>query len=960
MPTRPITGTDLEYYLIAFDADNAERREPDGGLLSNLLLERLSDSAAPVTDILFLSHGWPGDLPAAIDRYDRWIDTLFALSSDREAIRRRRSAFKPLIIGLHWPSLPWSDQTTPTAKVGVLSDDSIIEAQVDAYAARIADTPKARGALRAIFEEAAGKHPDAATLSPRLLTAYASLFAESGLQTGDQSGRPGADQDPFDPAAIYVQARGDTLLTPLRQLSFWKMQDRARRLGETSGHNLLGRLQAAAPKSKFHLMGHSFGCIVQSAAVAGPPGAQRLPRPVDSMFLVQGPLSLSSYARDLVSQQLVRGPIITTRSTHDKAVRHFYRLRTPDIQGNRSAHDLTIQPLSHSYDFRDAHIYNLDASRVIRNGSGPSGAHSDIAHPEVAHAFWAAILGSTLEPNTRGIYIDPEVTIKGNLSEEPRGESRWINAELEDHPPRKPLEAGKWYTLAFDVDLLRRATAVATATLPLPDLEQLFPRGVDEIRLTVQVDSTDFDVSDHIRSLRLPRDGRGYTKARFDISPLHGGPSRMKVTIHKEGNFIQQMALLFDVGATSPTQVQTTTRGRPVSAASVLLPRDISLTLSPVTGGYECIITGAVAARAMLPLLPGALESAVDVARRELLKVVMYTNASGQRVFQSGIDIAPAYQEFALKTMARAGALLFQKLFSGPAAREDSRKLGQFLREVANDRSRRLKLQIVAESTPLPWGLLYIGDASTGAQLEWDHFLGMRHIIEQIPLQNTLAVSDCVMSSEPDLALSINFNSTIDAQLQADLVGRQRSFWASTTTARRSVRMTGRETRNEVIRALADATTDDQILYFYCHAASTGLSNGGPDASCLVLSDASITLGDLKLDAPPTTQLRGKPLVFINACDSADLSPAFYDGFVPYFMDKGARGVIGTECKTPALFATEWAQRFFMRFLDGESLGETFLGLRREFLEKHGNPLGLLYAVYCNGDTVIRPALTSA
>ena len=180
----------------------------------------------------------------------------------------------------------------------------------------------------------------------------------------------------------------------------------------------------------------------------------------------------------------------------------------------------------------------------------------------------------------------------------------------------------------------------------------------------------------------------------------------MKVTTHKEGNFIQQMELLFDVGATSPTQVQTTTRGRPVSATSVLLPRDISLTISPVTGGYECIVSGAVAARAMLPILPGALESAVDAARRELLKVVMYMNASGERVFQSGIDIAPGYQEFALKTMARAGALLFQKIFSGPTAREDSKKLGQFLREVANDRSRRLNLQIVAESTPLPWGLL--------------------------------------------------------------------------------------------------------------------------------------------------------------------------------------------------------------------------------------------------------------
>ena len=120
------------------------------------------------------------------------------------------------------------------------------------------------------------------------------------------------------------------------------------------------------------------------------------------------------------------------------------------------------------------------------------------------------------------------------------------------------------------------------------------------------------------------------------------------------------------------------------------------------------------------------------------------------------------------------------------------------------------------------------------------------------------------------------------------------------------------------MHALADASTDDQIVYFYCHAESSGLADpGGPDASALVLTDARITLADLNLDAPTTTMLRGQPLVFINACESAELSPAFYDGFVPYFMAKGARGVIGTQCKTPALFAVEWASRFFDRFLDG-------------------------------------------
>jgi hypothetical protein len=162
-----------------------------------------------------------------------------------------------------------------------------------------------------------------------------------------------------------------------------------------------------------------------------------------------------------------------------------------------------------------------------------------------------------------------------------------------------------------------------------------------------------------------------------------------------------------------------------------------------------------------------------------------------------------------------------------------------------------------------------------------------------------------------------------------------------------------------VTQALAAASTPDQILYFYCHAVSKSLAEGGgPDTSTLVLSgQGRLTLGDLNLFAPSKKHLPGTPLVFINACESAELSPLFYDGFVPYFMAKGARGVIGTECETPALFAAEWASRFFDHFLAGQSLGQAFLDLRREFYYQHNNLMGLLYALYCDGDTQIVPGM---
>jgi hypothetical protein len=1028
MPIRKIAGTDLEYYLLAFDERGNERREPDGTLLSETARQRVADAADRVTDVFFTSHGWKGDLPAAIEQYDRWIGAMAALQSDRDAARQRRADFAPITIGLHWPSLPWGDETIPAGGGAVLSSGDDLEAQVDAYASRIAETPKARVAIRSILETA--RHdPDATTLSPAVLDAYATLFAESGLGSGDASGRPGTDQDGFDPAAIIADARGgtvtggtpgllglgdtlrDALVMPLRQLSFWKMKDRARQFGETGGHKLLTQLQLASPSARFHLMGHSFGCIVVSATVAGAPTASPLPREVDSLYLVQGALSLWSYAGDIpyapgtsgyfnrvVKHGLVRGPLITTLSTHDAAVGRFYPLGaqlrkqfvlgdeypkyggigTFGIRGIADIEDMAMQPATFAYDFRGGRVYNLEASSVIRNGTGASGAHSDIAHPEVAHAFWAAVLAALAMPSSPAAEVRTRAfpTFEGGVlsAEAPSLESvtaeppqprpssepatRWINAELEDHAPDKPLATGQSYTLAFDVDIAQRATAIGSA--PLAN-EHLFPEDTDEVVLTVQLVSADFEISDSTRPLRLPRVGKSRTKARFDISPQHDGSSIIKATFHKDGNFIQQMELAFEVGATRDTPVQITVRGRPPSAARVVHPRDVGLSMSPIAGGYDCVVWGSVSARARLPLSPAFLASAIDAARIELMKVVMHRDAEGKYVFQAGIDIPDADRDFALKTMARAGALLFQKIFFGPAAGDDSKAVGEFLRRMASDRTKRLKLQIVAESTPVPWGLLYVGDASSGAQLNWDNFIGMRHLIEQIPLQNTMTVSDSVIPSDkPQLTVSVNVNSKIDVQMGTDFVAQQQSFWAGATASRKRVRVVERTNSTEVARALADGTTEDQILYFYCHAASTGLADaGGPDSSSLVFSDARLTLGDLNLDAPTTTQLRGNPLVFINACESAEMSPVFYDGFVPYFMAKGARGVVGTECKTPALFAMAWAERFFERFLDGQTLGEAFLGLRQEFREKHGNPLGLLYAVHCDGDTLIEPPLAA-
>jgi hypothetical protein len=1057
MCEREVPGTDLHYHLVLFDENGAERRQADGTLASETIVARLLDPARPVTDVLVASHGWKGDVPAAIEQYDRWIAATASVPGDVERLRKDTPGFAPLVIGLHWPSLPWGVEQFPddadAAPAATLSAHGRAAPRpVESICASIVDTKAARAAIETVLKEA--DNASSAQLSQKMYDAYMTLFNEAGLRADGINGRPGFDQARFDPQAIVTAARSehragaqagepprvlglasglkDALLSPLRQLSFWTMKDRARRFGETAAHGLLGTIQQAAPDARVHLMGHSFGCIVMSAMVAGPRDGARPVRPVDSIFLVQGALSLWSYGNQIpyalgstgyfhriVANGLVRGPLITTRSTHDTAVGRFYPLGArvkgqrllgaayPEyggigafgiqgIGGGRLVSDLRMIPGDLAFECDEARIYNIDASAVIRNGDGPSGAHSDIAHPEVAHAFWSGVSGGiAIARHARSVTLDasaPEstaparpdkprrggmlgagVTRGANTSGSPalskqmqkmlgsRGagratddKTRWINATFEGAGKVTTLVAGKWYQLAFDVDVEAQLGLLGAVRL---DEAAVASESEEDVILTVQIDTANFDVSGRVGQMRVPRSGAGHTKARFDVSPLANGPASIKATILRDGNFVQQMDLAFVVGAPLPSRAMVDARGRALSAAAVLRPRDIGLSIAPSGDGYDCVVWGPVSARARLPVSPAHLDSAIDAVRKTLLSVVEQCEGDDP-VFQTRIDIPRAQSNQALRALAIAGANLFIELFEGPGAGADSLAVGAFLRKLCAEEAGSLKIQILAERLPVPWGVLYLGDVAeldeaTDAVPDWGNFLGMRHIIEQIPLQPSLNVWDHgIVSDNPSLAISVNLNKTIDdAFPEEGYVRKQEAFWE-----RLALGVKTRVNRADVLDALRNAATPDQILYFYCHAISAKLTDeNGPDASCLELSDAAITLKDLRLKAPAKIQLPGNPLVFINACQSSKLSPTFYDGFVPYFMSKGARGVIGTECDTPAYFAMEWAHRFFERFLSGQPLGEAFLELRQQFMKDHLNPLGLLYAVHCDADTEIRP-----
>lgn len=435
-----IPNSDLSYYLVSFDKHGSERRE-DQGFQSDELKTLVASEQDPVTDVFLVTHGWKGDVPAAIEQCDRWMGEMAKMGRDRLAVREKEPGFRALLLGIHWPSQPWGDESLAVDDGGALllggaagAPDGL-DAVVDQYADSISDSPDARAAIERIVRsssEDAGK----LKLSSEVIQAYATLVSEADLWSEEvDAGQLNMHWNPQD---VYELARTsqandlvlggikDVFLSPLRQLSFWTMKSRARKVGETGVARLLRELQGATARPvRFHLMGHSFGCIVSSAAIAGT-GWQPLARPVSSLFLVQGALSLWSYGASgsgagqpgyferIVSQKRVAGPIVTTWSEHDSAVGNLYPMAArlarqvvmvayPKYGGVGSfglqgvgggAREIGIENPTHEYAFQPGSICNVNASTVIKNGSGPSGAHSDIAHPEVAHVAWQSVLGS--------------------------------------------------------------------------------------------------------------------------------------------------------------------------------------------------------------------------------------------------------------------------------------------------------------------------------------------------------------------------------------------------------------------------------------------------------------------------------------------------------------------------------------------------------------------------------------
>jgi hypothetical protein len=532
---------------------------------------------------------------------------------------------------------------------------------------------------------------------------------------------------------------------------------------------------------------------------------------------------------------------------------------------------------------------------------------------------------------------------------------REVNAWVDDYDGSRPMGVGNVYQLMLDVSAKRAASLIVSPDSAIK-VNKLFQPGVEQITLTITVVSEDFFIwGSDTEKLIVPRNSDSKGVACFNIEPKHEGMCRIDAYVFMGDNQLQQWTFTFQAGpfVAGEKVVSVQYKGVAMGSAGKLngqrSANAVNIIVNALNQGYSTVLINGVRTGAKLNLTPTAVDQLLKQARSTLREIV-YTDQHSSAPYSSlsSIDVPPAVHQATLNKLAEVGALLYNDLFYA-SDDNNAREMGDLLRSLGEKRS--LRIQISAENFIFPWTLLY--DRELAGDANWEGFWGFRHTVEYVPAAvATLANFDPEISVSGKLPMVFVSNNAIDAQMGVPLVQGQKDFFA---TLADQIELSTRSTKAELIADLNNTDLPAKILYLYCHAESMLPGEGsGTDSSLLMIDDLSeangLSVQRMKILASNRTQLKSAPLVYLNACQGAEMSALLYSGLVPYLIQKGARGVIGTEVDTPALFAAEFAKRFFARFLSEQiPLGQLMLELRREFVEKHNNISGLFYSLYSNG-----------
>jgi hypothetical protein len=311
-----------------------------------------------------------------------------------------------------------------------------------------------------------------------------------------------------------------------------------------------------------------------------------------------------------------------------------------------------------------------------------------------------------------------------------------------------------------------------------------------------------------------------------------------------------------------------------------------------------------------------------------------------------------------LRDLAIAGQKLFQQIFRPPVEGfEKVQEIGLALQKLIDIPN--LWIKITADKFYAPWNLMYLGDIRK--QVSVEKFWGYQHFIEHDPSDKALPTR----VFKPKLNIALHFDEDIDKQFSTI---KCNEYILKNLKGYETVNISHRHSKEAFLDELYKGAVEE-LFYFCCHAVAEGDTAPGFGKARIMLTDtrtedekhsfpnarAAIEPNDIDLYLDQRNLLN-RPIVFMNCCQIAKMNSVFYRGFASRFLHYYASAVIGPNIEIPTVFARDFAEQFFDRFFQGgpeRNLGSVLLTLRREFFDKHKNPLGLVYLLYRGADTHI-------
>lgn len=316
-----------------------------------------------------------------------------------------------------------------------------------------------------------------------------------------------------------------------------------------------------------------------------------------------------------------------------------------------------------------------------------------------------------------------------------------------------------------------------------------------------------------------------------------------------------------------------------------------------------------------------------------------------------------------LGLLADAGRTFYRHLLPGLTDAQRQTEQGQQL-QVALQPGAIIQVAPLSPNVSVPWELLYERPIvyqeghtrlCTGFREHGPHradcphhdkpevvcphgFWGYRYIIEQLPCR----VERSVAPPERDLPLVVRNGRPL--QLAAFVyqfsgldnhLNRLRQLADAPYLQLKTI-----NTLAQAQAFFAGQADTPHLVYFYTHGGKNDM-----DDPYLQIGDGTQITANY-LEGWQMNWHGYHPLVVLNACETADYSPDDYENLILFLSERGAAGVIGTQCAVREKLADAFILPFFAQFLAQMPAGEALFNARRQLLYEHLDPRGLVYSLF--------------